>query len=63
MLASQEGQGKAARVLLEAGAAVDLANLQGNTPLHWAARNGDEDMVRMLLAAGADASRENVGKS
>ena len=54
MLAAQKGQGKMAQELLVAGAAVNLANSKGFTPLHMAAQNGHEAVVRLLLAAGAD---------
>ncbi|GLH11821.1 Transient receptor potential channel pyrexia [Gryllus bimaculatus] len=43
------------RLLLEAGAGVDDRDLEGRAPLHWAAWSNEEELVRALLAAGADA--------
>jgi ankyrin repeat protein len=42
-----------ARLLLDAGAAVD-AHKRGQTALHWAARGGQMEMVDLLLGRGAD---------
>lgn len=50
-----------AAVLLDAGASIDLQDKYGNTPL-WRATfesRGRGDMIRLLLARGADAEREN----
>jgi len=41
-------------LLLEAGADPDQRGLNDYTPLHWAAADGDERVVRLLLAHGAD---------
>jgi ankyrin repeat protein len=38
---------------------VSLANAEGNTPLHWAACNGQCDAMRLLLMHGASASALN----
>ena len=38
---------------------VNHKNVSGNTPLHWAGMNGHLDVVKMLVAAGADASVMN----
>ncbi len=47
--------------LLAGGADVDARGQQGASALHWAAFNGDLEMVRMLLDAGArvDAVLDN----
>ncbi|CRL25769.1 Ankyrin repeat-containing domain [Penicillium camemberti] len=42
-----------ARILIEAGALVDTADSQGLTPLNYAVRSGDEDLVRLFVEAGA----------
>src|SRR5262245_2312407 len=44
----------AVRALLTAGDDVNAAQGDGMTALHWAARHGDTDLVRMLIAAGAN---------
>src|SRR5688572_463756 len=43
-----------AKLLVNAGADVTLATRYGVTPLFLAASNGNTDMIRMLLDAGAD---------
>jgi len=40
--------------------AVQRADLQGNTALHFASSNGNLLVLRTLLAAGADAERRNM---
>ncbi len=44
----------AVRTLLRQGADVNAAQGDGMTALHWAAMNGDADLVSMLLYAGAN---------
>ena len=39
--------------LIEAGENVNAKDSDGNTPLHWAAREGNADNVRQLIDAGA----------
>jgi uncharacterized protein len=46
-----------ARLLLEAGADADGAGEGGFVPLHAAAQNGDEALVRLLLTHGATPTR------
>ena len=38
---------------------MNLANTEGNTPLHWACVNGKKEAVRVLMQAGANASSLN----
>ena len=45
---------EAVRVLLKNGEDVNGAQGDGMTALHWAARNGDLELTRMLLYAGAN---------
>jgi uncharacterized protein len=44
----------AVRALLKDGRDVNAAQGDGMTALHWAAMNGDRDLARMLLYAGAN---------
>ena len=46
--------GEAVRTLLKGGADVNAAQGDGMTALHWAARNGDVELTRVLLFAGAN---------
>jgi ankyrin repeat protein len=46
-------------LLVAAGAAVDAPDASGTTPLQRAVRNRCAAAVRALLAAGADAARDN----
>mmetsp|Transcript_30718 Transcript_30718/g.51727 ORF Transcript_30718/g.51727 Transcript_30718/m.51727 type:complete len:190 (-) Transcript_30718:71-640(-) len=46
-------------MLLEARAAVDATNKQGETALLWAARNSEEGVVRLLLKVGAAVGAAN----
>jgi ankyrin repeat protein len=60
--AVKAGNRAAVRELLKtpAGAAdVNAREVDGTTPLHWAARAGDAEVVRLLLRAGADANAAN----
>ena len=45
---------EAVRTLLKNGEDVNAAQGDGMTALHWAARNGDLELTRMLLYAGAN---------
>lgn len=43
---------------------LNKANKEGNTPLHWASLTGNLDMIKLLVAKGAEISVENeMGKS
>jgi hypothetical protein len=43
-----------AEMLLEAGCSPNLRNKQGHTPLHYAVRANNGDLVRLLMRFGAD---------
>lgn len=55
-VAASHGQLAAAALLLNLGARVDDAGIEGDTPLHDAAYAGHLEVARLLLAAGADIS-------
>jgi len=50
----------AVRILVDAGVNPNLADKQGNTPLHLAISNHNEDMVTYLLNNGADKNAKVV---
>ncbi len=51
--AAMRGDREAVRTLLRGGADVNAAQGDGMTALHWAARNGDAELAKMLVYAGA----------
>jgi ankyrin repeat protein len=55
--------GETARVktLLQAGADPERADSEGTTPLYVASVNGEAEIVRLLLAAGASPDTESNG--
>ena len=55
-LAARRKDANLAKVLIEAGAQVDLQNREGQTPLHLASIMGDESFVRVLFMARANAN-------
>ena len=58
-LASREGHGGVARLLLEHGADTTAQDRLGSTPLHLALQWGHEDVVRLLLEHGADITAQD----
>jgi ankyrin repeat protein len=56
MWAAAERHTNVVRVLVEAGAHLQARTTQGFTALHFAAREGDLDTTRALLAAGVDVN-------
>jgi ankyrin repeat protein len=53
LMAVFRGQTEAARLLLDAGADVNVVGGEGDNPLRWAAGAGDPELVRLLLDRGA----------
>ncbi|HSW70094.1 MAG TPA: ankyrin repeat domain-containing protein [Gammaproteobacteria bacterium] len=51
-----------ARTLLQAGAPLPPASVNGNSPLHFAARHGNKDMIALLLSFGASTTAKNHAK-
>ena len=58
-IAACYGHTDVARLLLEAGAGVDLKSNCGRTPLSWAAANGHSEVVESLLQAGAEVDSKD----
>ena len=58
-LQSIKGRGASAEVLIKYGADVNKTLDTGNTALMWAAKNGQMEIVKMLLEAKADHRIEN----
>ncbi|KAJ5765777.1 hypothetical protein N7520_005336 [Penicillium odoratum] len=58
-MASFFGLGDAVEMLLQQGVQVDKISQDGSTPLSWAARNGHEPVVKLLLDRGADLEAKN----
>jgi ankyrin repeat protein len=52
--AAQRGDTAGVRALLKQGVDVNAAQGDGMTALHWASQNGDVELARMLLYAGAN---------
>ena len=48
------GQAKVARLLLEQDADIDARDRDGLTALAWASKRGLDDVVKLLLAKGAE---------
>ena len=61
LIATSQQDWKTARRLLDAGAAVDLADKKGFTPAMAAAMHGDFDMFGLLLARSANLQPEKPG--
>lgn len=57
--AVRAGHRDAAVALIEKRVDVNAPMADGTTPLHWAAHNGDVDLVKRLLKAGAKATARN----
>lgn len=57
--AARAGDLESIRTLLEFGADPNAADLQGTTPLHWAAYRENLEMAKLLIRAGANAMSVN----
>jgi len=57
--AARDQNGAALRALLKQKVDVNTPDVEGMTPLIWAAHNDDLDAVKLLLAAGANAKAAN----
>jgi ankyrin repeat protein len=59
--AAQEGAERALKALLAGGASVKLKDTEGDTALHYAARNNQVACIELLLDAGAELEVRDVG--
>ena len=50
------------RLLVGAGAAIDVKNDKGETPLHSAASHGHTEMASLLISAGAGVNVKSAGR-
>jgi ankyrin repeat protein len=57
--AVKQGDPAVVRALLDRGAAVDAAEIDGTTALHWAVHRNDGDIAALLIGAGADVTAAN----
>lgn len=53
------GDDKAIRILIDAGAVVNVVDEDGNTPLHQAVMDGQASATRLLIKLGADINFKN----
>jgi ankyrin repeat protein len=58
--AAKKGQVGTAKLLMDAGIAVDVRTADNETPMYWAARAGKQEMVKYLVNRGASV-RGNDG--
>jgi len=57
--AVKQGNAAGVRARLQQKVDVNAAEVDGTTALHWAARADDQELMRLLLRAGADPRRAN----
>ena len=54
--AATEGHQEIVRLLIDKGADLNIAIMNGSTALHMAPREGHQEIVRLLLDKGADVN-------
>lgn len=59
LLAAMYGHFRIIRLLIAAGARIDISNIHGDTALIWAATNGHFPVVKALISAGAAINAYN----
>jgi ankyrin repeat protein len=59
MCASWNGHIECLQLLIDAGANVNMQNIDGNTALIWASRNSHIECLQLLVDAGADLYTRN----
>ena len=58
LLTSHRGHAPVVQFILDQGIDVDTADNDGETPLHWAARKGHVEVMKILLARGAQVDKK-----
>ena len=58
--ASSGGNEGVARLLIDNGADVSVASIEGKTPLYRASRGGYEGVARLLIDKGTNPSAANI---
>ena len=53
------GQLDALRFLVKKGGGIEATDAQGDTPLHWAARQGHAHIIAYLIEQGAQINTQN----
>lgn len=61
-IASQYGHDNIVNYLISKGAKIEDQDEYGSTPLHYAARSGHLDVVKILINAGADVNKKAMKK-
>lgn len=59
-IATKKGNLSMVKLLIDAGANINIQDESGNTPLHYSAASGKKDVVKYLLENKADATIVNV---
>ena len=53
-LAAKEGHLQASKLLIDEGASIEIADVDGMTPLSWAVNNSDDPMLQLLNSKTED---------
>jgi len=56
----ENGQIEITKMLIDAGADLNVQDEYGITPIHWAVLHGDEDVLRMLIELKADLNKPDI---
>jgi ankyrin repeat protein len=59
LIDAERGDAEGVKRCLAAGVPLDLTRTDKNTALHWAAKNGHTDVMRLLLEQGAPINSQN----
>ena len=61
MLAAKNGDKNIVKLLLQHGADPNITDINGSSPLHWAAQASFGDIVELLLEQGAEVNEQARG--